>query len=140
MLIVCYVGLLLPALGFLNIYFMRYSLVADHWQYAAMIVPCAVFAAAVATFGRRRRCTVRGTGYMLCLGLLATLAGLTWRQSRMYSNIETCIGRRSTGIPIAGWPTGNLALALAARGQVEPRAIVHYRKALEIKPDDASAL
>ncbi len=54
MLIVCYVALLLPVLGFVNIYFMEYSLVADHWQYAAMIVPCAVFAAAAATLGRRR--------------------------------------------------------------------------------------
>ena len=47
MLIVCYVALLLPVLGFVNIDFMEYSLVADHWQYAAMIVPCAVFAGLV---------------------------------------------------------------------------------------------
>ena len=40
MLIVCYTALLLPALGFTNIYFMRYSLVSDHWHYAAAIVPC----------------------------------------------------------------------------------------------------
>ncbi len=100
MLIVCYVGLLLPALGFVNIWFMQYSLVADHWQYAAMIVPCAMFAAAAATLApRKNSCTVLPgcaiqvisprTRCVPCLVLLAILAGLTWRQSRMYGDIET---------------------------------------------------
>ena len=66
MAMVCYVALLLPALGFVNIYFMEYSLVADHWQYAAMIVPCAAAAAAVGcvkrtTCGRVAPRTVRFT-------------------------------------------------------------------------------
>ena len=53
MLIVCYVALLLPVLGFADIVFMQYSLVADHWQYAATIAPCAALAALFATLGRR---------------------------------------------------------------------------------------
>ncbi len=60
MLMVCYVGLLLPALGFVNIAFMQYSLVADHYQYAAMIVPCRDF-----------RCRVGNTGP-------STLASADW--------------------------------------------------------------
>ena len=56
MLMVCYVALLLPVLGFVNIDFMEYSLVADHWQYAAMIVPCAALA------GAWRRPAAAGTG------------------------------------------------------------------------------
>ena len=88
MLIVCYVALLLPALGFVNIYFMLYSLVADHWQYAAMIVPCAVFAGVAATLARRRFFPPP-TAFVLSLGLLVVLAVLTWRQSRMYGDNET---------------------------------------------------
>ena len=49
-----------------------------------------------------------------------------------------CIGRRSTGTPNVGWPTTTSANTLAGRGQFD-EAIAHYRKALEIKPDDAEA-
>ena len=87
---VCYVALLLPALGFVNIYFMEYSLVADHWQYAAMIVPCAVLAGMAATFGRRLSWP-RPAGYAACLVVLAILAVLTWRQSRMYADVRDAL-------------------------------------------------
>ena len=137
MLIVCYTGLLLPALGFVKIYFMRYSLVADHYQYAAMIVPCAVFAGAAVTLARRRPDFPR-TGYALCLGLLATLAVLTWRQSRMYADVETLFRTTVDRNPDCWMAHHNLARVLAERGELDS-AIIHYRNALELKPDFAEA-
>ena len=175
MLIVCYGGLLLPALGFVNIYFMRYSLVADHYQYAAMIVPCAVFAAGVAKAGSRDKaeggrrkqgagsgerqstgCSVLSTDappstvhcppspvhYFVtrtaCLALLLVLAVLTWRQSRMYSDVETLYQATIDANPGCWMAHANLGNALADLGRLE-EAIAHYRRALEIKPDDELA-
>ncbi len=137
MLIVCYVALLLPVLGFVSIYFMEYSLVADHWQYAAMIVPCAAVAGAVATLGRRLR--LHGPGsYVLCVVLVAILAELTWRQSGMYADGETLYEATIKENPECSLAHNNLGLALANRGLID-EALVHYRKAVQINPKDAVA-
>jgi tetratricopeptide (TPR) repeat protein len=133
----CYVALLLPVLGFVNIYFMEYSLVADHWQYAAMIVPCAALAAALVTLGRRLSWP-RPAGYAACLVLLATLGCLTWRQSGMYTDSEKLFRATIKGNPACWMAHNNLAMLLANDGRTD-EAIFHTRIALGIHPDDAPA-
>ena len=91
MFLVCYVALLLPALGFVSIFFMEYSLVADHWQYAAMIVPCAALAGACATFGRRR-----DTPLSRC-GRGAGGEGWSWRSLRSFSHNRLPAMRSASG-------------------------------------------
>ncbi len=135
MLVVAYVALLLPALGFVNVYFMRYSLVADHYQYAAMIVPCAVFAGVAAILVRGRLGRPR-TGYVLGLALLVVLTVLSWRQARMYADPETLYRTTIDTNPDCWLAHTNLGTALAARGQGD-EAMAHFLKALEIKPDYA---
>jgi tetratricopeptide (TPR) repeat protein len=145
MLVVCYVALLLPALGFVNIYFMLYSLVSDHWQYAAMIVPCAVFAGAAATLcrrglGHRPNNLARPKIVQGCLGVawLAALAVLTWRQGRMYADSETLYRTTIDRNPACWMAYNNLGNALAGHGQVD-EAIAQYRQALKIRPDYVEA-
>jgi protein O-mannosyl-transferase len=48
-----YVGTLIPALGFFNVYPMRYSFVADHFQYLAAIAPIVIANAAIARYFNR---------------------------------------------------------------------------------------
>jgi tetratricopeptide (TPR) repeat protein len=137
MLLVCYVGLLLPILGFVDIYYMRYSLVADHWQYAAMLVPCAVFAGMSASLARRIGLRLPAN-LLLSLGLLAALAGLSWRQSRMYAGPEILYRTTIERDPACWLAHENLGIALAARGRADA-ALAEHRKALEIKPDSPDA-
>ena len=134
MLMVCYVGLLLPALGFVNVYFMRYSLVADHYQYAAMIVPCAVFAGVAAT--RIRAWLPSNSERLPGLLLLAVLAILSWQQSRMYTDAQTLYRTTIDMNPNCWMAHNNLGLALAGEGKVD-EAIIHYQEALQSKPDFA---
>ena len=103
MLIVCYVALLLPVLGFVNIYFMRYSLVADHWQYAAIIVPCAVLAGMTAALARQFGADWQRAA--VGLALLAMLAASPGGKAGCTPTPRRFIGRRSSGTPIVGWPT-----------------------------------
>ncbi|MBX9788045.1 MAG: hypothetical protein K2Y37_03955 [Pirellulales bacterium] len=71
----CYVLALLPALGFVNIYFMRYSLVADHYQYLALPALLGLVTGGAALGARRlagrRLATVGG---ILLVGAGAALA------------------------------------------------------------------
>src|ERR1019366_7173417 len=80
--------MLLPVLGFVNIYFMRYSLVADHWQYFAIIGPIALAAAGLtlacglAGRGRAWLAPALGGALVLALGVL------TWREALTYTNLK----------------------------------------------------
>ncbi len=131
MFLVCYVALLLPVLGFVNITYMRYSLVADHWQYLAMIVPCAAAAAACVTAaGRwwRRPATQFG-----CAAVLLLLAALTVRQSEMYFDQEIYYTETLARNPDCWFAEVSLGFLLNARN--DPAGIKHFYAALRLNPD-----
>jgi tetratricopeptide (TPR) repeat protein len=79
--------MLLPILGFVDMAFMRFSLVADHFQYAAMI---GVVAFAAALLGRAAASAGwRGwAGKLAAAGCVAVLACLTWRRAALYGDEE----------------------------------------------------
>jgi len=86
-----FAGTLLPALGFFNVYPMRYSFVADHFQYLASLGPITLFAAAAVWFfrgpaARMGASTSVGAGLAFCL--LGVLALTTWNRERVFRSSE----------------------------------------------------
>jgi protein O-mannosyl-transferase len=80
-----FVIMLLPVLGAANMSFMKFSLVADHLQYAAMIGVIAFVAAVLA-----RVCAAAGwpgrAGTFAVAGCAVFLAVLTWNRARLYAD------------------------------------------------------
>jgi tetratricopeptide (TPR) repeat protein len=129
-----FVAMLLPVLGFLNIYFMRYSLVADHWQYFAMVGPAALAAAGFAA-ALRGRATVQ---ILLGGALLLLLGVLTWRQAGLYRDPETFWLATLAGNPDCFVAENDLGQFLFQNGRTQ-EALDHFRKATVIYPRYAEA-
>ncbi|HEV2294656.1 MAG TPA: tetratricopeptide repeat protein [Tepidisphaeraceae bacterium] len=101
-----YVGILVPALGFFDVYPMRYSFVADHFQYhASPALIALIVGSIVAAYRRlsRQRADKTATAaplagdvgeqsptpYVTSAVVLLLLAVLTWRQSFVYADAVT---------------------------------------------------
>jgi tetratricopeptide (TPR) repeat protein len=133
-----FVAMLLPVLGFLDIGFMAMSLVADHWQYFAIIGPVALAAAAIATAGNSPGTKRLFPVAVLAGALLVALGGLTWRQCRLYADPGT-FWRAALARNSDAWLAhNNLGSFLFERGQVD-EAMAHFKRAVEIAPGYAKA-
>jgi tetratricopeptide (TPR) repeat protein len=133
-----FTAMLLPVIGFFNVYAFRFSFVADHWQYLAAIGPMAMSAGLVDKAVE----LVRGYGRVLrpavSVTLLLTLGMLSWMQSRLYADAET-LYRTTVQKNADCWMAyNNLGILMANTGRTD-EAITHYRKALEINPDFGKA-
>ena len=128
-----YLFLLLPSLGFLNIYFFVYSFVADHWQYLAslgIIVPCAGGIVLLAGRTERWRAWLEPA---MTLVLAGALFVLTWQQSRMYTDIETLYRATISRNPACWMAQVNLGNILYKANRI-PEAMDLFNQASEIKP------
>jgi protein O-mannosyl-transferase len=130
-----FAGTLVPALGFVNVYPMRYSFVADHFQYLASVGLIALASAAFSRWSSRFSVFPD----RLKLAILLTLAALTWRQTHIYSNLETLWRDTIAKNPACWMAHNNLGEVLRAQGK--PDEADHcYKAALQIKPAYAEAL
>ncbi len=133
-----FVGSLFPVLGFFNVYSFLFSFVADHFQYlASMGIIVVVSSALVAAADRSPPATCRAI-QGLCVVLLAVLATLTWRQSRVYRDPITLYQTTLDKNPGCWMCSNNIGIVLADSGRTEA-AIPYYEQALSLKPDLSQA-
>ncbi len=133
--LVYFLAVLFPVTGFFNVYFFRYSFVADHFQYLAAIGPLALAAAGLSRwFG-----TIRLFKPALCAALVVVLGVLTWRQCGTLANLDTLWRTTLAQNPDCWMAHSNLGLLLKNQGRLG-EAIEQYHEALQIAPNAWDAL
>lgn len=135
-----------PALGFLNVYPMRYSYVADHFAYLALLGPVSLFAAIVASvpldFATMRPATWSLAAHAFRRSaaalLLIVLALLSWRQAHAYRDLEMLWRDAIAKSPRSWLAHFDLGKMLLGGGRAD-EGLEHLRRTLELKPDHVDA-
>ncbi|MCP4658709.1 MAG: tetratricopeptide repeat protein [bacterium] len=136
--VLVFAGMLVPALGFFDVYPMRFSFVADHFQYQASIALIALGSAVAAAFLAPLTSRRRWIG-PLAGGLLVIALGLvTWNRSHVYRDQETLWRDTLAKNPDAWLAHNNLGMILYERGEMKD-AGSHFRDAVRLNPEYAVA-
>ncbi|MBI4389549.1 MAG: tetratricopeptide repeat protein [Nitrospinae bacterium] len=140
-------GTLFPALGFVSYFPMRYSFVADHFQYLAGIGALALIASLLKTVLDRFEPSASPSGppanplfsasgkKRLAAALTLVLLGsLTWNQSSAYESEESLYLDTLAKNPRSWMPLYNLGIARLREGN-PVSAEAYFREALQHKKD-----
>ena len=129
-----FIGTLAPTLGFLKVYFFRYSYVADHFQYIACLGLFALASSGVAKWLSDAPVRRRQVGEVLVGLVLVVLGVLSWRQTRTYESLEVlCLDTLSDN-PTSWLANNNLGNIYMKRGEFE-RALPYFEVAQESAPN-----
>jgi protein O-mannosyl-transferase len=134
-----FLGSLFPVLGFVNLYGARYSFVWDHWQYLADLGPLAMVAGGLIFFSDRLAPRWHGAETVLMALFAVVLGSISWHHSGIFHDDETLYRATLARNPECWLAENNLAFLLTNRPGGLPEALVHYERALRIKPDYAEA-
>jgi protein O-mannosyl-transferase len=130
-----------PALGFFDVYPMRYSWVADHFQYLASLGPMAL-ASAWLTLGPRGAAAAhpswRRAAAAIAGAVVLLLAGRTFARCGAYADEETLWRDTLARNPDAWIAHNNLGIALAERG-ANDEAAAHFERVLALRPGHSGA-
>jgi tetratricopeptide (TPR) repeat protein len=140
---------LLPVLGFADVSFMKYSLVADPGQYVAIVGVIALAAAAGVRAWKRLSPTSRKQVIIGLVILVGALGVLTWQRCDVFESDETLWGDTLEKNPRCYIAQVNLGKALLAKTRfaMDPlmvqtkfrQAISHFQAAVLQEPNEPEA-
>ncbi len=121
--------ILLPVLGLVDMQFMRFSFVADHWQYPAIICVLAAVTAGAGRISRRWRGFAAG---MVAL-ITVAFAGLAYSQAHHYRDAGAYWKFAAVANPRAWIAQNNLGTFLMEQGRFG-EAAKRFALTLELNP------
>ncbi len=127
-----FAGTLVPALGFVNTLPMRYSFVADHFQYVACLGVIAGIAAVLA------RKLDRSAMVWFCSVLLPCLVLLSWQRCSAFQDAESLWRDTLVKNPAAWMAHNNLGVILLNRNELAV-AKAEFLRAIDLKHDHTEA-
>ena len=140
---------LLPVLGFADISFMKYSLVADHWQYVAIAAVIALAAAAGVRVWERLSPTPQKQVIVGVAILVGALGVLTWQRCGVFESDDTLWRDTLVKNPHCYTAQVNLGKALLLEMELErsplmakaklQEAILHFQAAALQEPHEPQA-
>ncbi len=134
-----FVVALVPVLGFTDVGFMQFSLVADHYQHIAIIGVAVILAVGCWAWHERSRGARRLAVSAGMTALIGLLTFLTLQQSRLYGGNTIALYEASLrGNPDCWVAHNNLGTLLDVLGR-SGEAKQHFERALQLKPDSADA-
>lgn len=137
--LVFFAATLLPLLGFFMLYTFRYTFVADHYVYVALIGPAALAGAGLVRLAgciQKSNTAVRVASAAL---LVVGLGVLSWRQARQYHYLETLWETTIARSPGTFMAHNNLGALRLGAGRID-EAVASFERALALKPDHTHAL
>ena len=125
----CFALALFPVLGFFNVYYFRFSFVADHFNYLASVALLALTAAGVTAFIQQRMLQA-----VVALVVLLIFSAFSWQRVDVFHSDETLWQDTLRKNPDAFIAHNNLGTILREKGQYV-EAIAHWQDASRISPN-----
>ncbi len=128
-------GTLVPVLGLFDVYWFRFSYVADHLQYLATLYVLAPVASCLVLAVNRVPKPARRPAGAAVAAVVVVLGALSWNQSGLYRDGETLFADSVARNPDAWAAEYSLGVLIAETPSRMPEALRHLETAVRLKPD-----